>query len=131
MRGRHGRGPGHGRGRGRGRAAHLLEPALLCSLLNGPAHGYALAEAVAAFSLEQVSLRRIYRMLSDMEEMGWVVSEWETENTQGPPRRVYALTPAGEQVLAGWMTYLRESRDAIDRLIAAYERGGAYPTGSR
>ncbi len=127
MRGGHGRGQGRGRGRGRrrGRAAHLLEPALLCSLLDGPAHGYALAEQVTAFGLEQVSLRRIYRMLSDMEEMGWVVSEWETEKTQGPPRRVYVLAPEGEQVLAAWVTYLRESRDAIDRLIAAYERGGA------
>ncbi len=121
MHGRHGRGPGRQRS---GRTAHLLEPALLCSLIAGPAHGYALAEALTEFSLEQVSLRRIYRMLRDMEEAGWVVSDWETERTQGPPRRVYALTPEGESVLANWMQYLQESRAAIDRLLAAYGRRG-------
>lgn len=118
MHGRHGR--GHGR-RHSGRAAHLLEPALLCSLLSGPAHGYALAEALAAYGLEQVSLRRTYRMLRDMEDSGWVASDWETERTQGPPRRVYALTTEGKAVLAGWVQYLRESRAAIDRILRVYE----------
>lgn len=121
MHGRH----GHRRGRrGSGRAAHLLEPALLCSLLSGPAHGYALTEALSAYGLEQVSLRRIYRMLRDMEESGWVASDWETERTQGPPRRVYALTAEGEAVLAGWVDYLQESRAAIDRLLTAYQHHG-------
>ena len=128
MHGRHGRGQGRGRGRGRyrgrGRAAHLLEPALLCSLLKGPAHGYALAEELAEFNLEQVSLRRIYRMLRDMEETGWIVSDWDTEQTQGPPRRVYALTPEGLEVLEAWISTLQESRDAIDRLLEAYENRG-------
>ncbi|MGC9349887.1 MAG: PadR family transcriptional regulator [Anaerolineae bacterium] len=121
MRGRHGRGQGRGRHGGRGRAAHLLEPALLCSLLKGAAHGYALAEELAEFSLEQVSLRRIYRMLRDMEEMGWVTSDWDTEQTQGPPRRVYALTREGRSVLEAWISTLQESRAAIDRLLEAYE----------
>lgn len=121
MHGRHGR--GHGR-QYKGRAAHLLEPALLCSLLSGPAHGYALTEALSEFGLEQVSLRRIYRMLRDMEASGWVASDWETEQTQGPPRRVYSLTAEGEVVLSGWMRYLRESRAAIDRLVAAYQEAG-------
>jgi PadR family transcriptional regulator PadR len=90
-------------------------------LLKGPAHGYALAESLSEFSLEQVSLRRIYRMLRDMEEMVWVSSDWDTEQTQGPPRRVYALTAEGQGVLEAWMSTLRESRDAIDRLVEAYE----------
>jgi len=120
MRGRHGF--GHGRRRQSGRTAHLLEPAVLSSLLDGPAHGYALAEALAAFGLGETSLRRIYRMLRDMEERGWVASDWDTERTQGPPRRVYALTSAGEQVLAEWIGHLSESRAAIDRLLSAYQR---------
>jgi len=120
MHGRH----GYGRGRRRqsGRTAHLLEPAVLSSLLDGPAHGYALAEALAAFGLGDTSLRRIYRMLRDMEERGWVASDWDTERTQGPPRRVYALTSAGEQVLAEWIDHLSDSRAAIDRLLSAYQR---------
>ncbi|MBN1248798.1 MAG: helix-turn-helix transcriptional regulator [Anaerolineae bacterium] len=95
---------------------------MLLSLLSGPAHGYVLAEALGAYGLEQVSLRRIYRMLRDMEDAGWVTSDWETEQTQGPPRRVYALTADGEAVLSGWVQYLRESRNAIDSLLDVFQR---------
>ena len=95
---------------------------MLSSLLDGPAHGYALAEALAAFGLGETSLRRIYRMLRDMEARGWVASDWDTERTQGPPRRVYALTAVGEEVLAEWIDHLRESRAAIDRLLSVYQR---------
>jgi PadR family transcriptional regulator len=120
MHGRH----GHGQGRRRqsGRTAHLLEPALLASLLDGPAHGYALAEALAGFGLGEISLRRIYRMLRDMEEQGFVASDWDAERTQGPPRRVYALTPQGKHMLSEWIDHLGESRAAIDRLLGAYQR---------
>jgi DNA-binding PadR family transcriptional regulator len=99
----------------------MLEPAVLCSLLSGPAHGYALAEALAEFGLDEVALRRVYRLLSSMEEAGWVTSSLDTEETQGPPRRVYALTPMGVDVLEDWMGYLRESRAAIDALLSEYE----------
>lgn len=121
MHGRHGRGHGPGgRRRREGRTAHLLEPAMLICLMRGPAHGYALAEQLRAFNLEQVPLRRVYRMLQGMEEFGWITSDWETEETQGPPRRVFALAPEGEEVLADWMESLREGREAIDGLLAAY-----------
>ena len=108
-------------GPGAGRAGHLMEPALLCSLLEGAAHGYALVEKLGAFGMETVPLRRVYRVMQRLEELGWVSSDWEADRTQGPPRRVYALAPEGEQVLAEWMDYLRESRHAIERLLEAYE----------
>lgn len=116
----HGHGPGGGRRR-QGRAAHLLEPAVLICLMRGPAHGYALAEQLEALNLEQIPLRRVYRTLQGMEEFGWIASDWETEETQGPPRRIYTLAPEGEQVLEDWMTSLRKSRDTIDGLLAAYQ----------
>jgi PadR family transcriptional regulator, regulatory protein PadR len=122
MHGRHGRGRWGGGGPGAGRASHLLEPALLCSLLEGPAHGYALVEKLGAFGLETVSLRRVYRVMQRLEEVGWVRSDWESDRTQGPPRRIYVLAPEGEEVLAEWMDYLRESKRAIDGLLDAYER---------
>jgi len=120
MHGRHGY--GHGRRRDSGRTAHLLEPAILVSLMGVRAHGYALAEALAGYGLGGTSLRRIYRLLRTMEEQGWVVSDWDTEQTQGPPRRVYTLTPGGEAVLADWVVYLTESGEAIERLLGEYRR---------
>ncbi|MCU0522848.1 MAG: helix-turn-helix transcriptional regulator [Anaerolineae bacterium] len=122
MHGRHGHRGGGGRGAGYGRADHLLEPALLCSLQQGATHGYGLSEQLAEFGLESVPLRRVYRALQGLEGAGWVSSDWETSQTQGPPRRVYALTLEGRQLLHDWMAHLRESRAAIDRLLEAYER---------
>jgi len=74
MHGRHRQRGRGGRGPGRGRADHLLEPALLCSLLHGATHGYGLAEELARFGLEDVPLRRIYRVLQGLEAAGWVTS---------------------------------------------------------
>lgn len=125
MHGRHRQRGRGGRGPGRGRADHLLEPALLCSLLHGATHGYGLAEELARFGLEDVPLRRIYRVLQGLEAAGWVTSGWNTAETQGPPRRVYALTFDGRDLLQDWMDHLRESRSAIDRLLEAYERRDA------
>jgi PadR family transcriptional regulator PadR len=100
----------------------MLEPAVLVSLEAGPAHGYALAEQLEAYGLAQVPRRRVYRLLRDLEELGWVASSWDTEETQGPPRRVYELTDEGERALTGWVQHLKESRAALDRLIRAYEQ---------
>ena len=120
-RGRHGRGQTRMRSPGYGRAGHMLEPAVLRILMEGPKHGYALVEQLPSFGLSSVSLRRLYRLLQRMEEMGWVTSDWEADHTQGPPRRVYALTSDGESVLMEWMAQLRESKAAIDRLLDGFE----------
>lgn len=129
MHGRRARGGGGGRGPGYGRADHLLEPALLCSLQQGATHGYGLSEQLAEFGLEAVLLRRVYRALQSLEEAGWVSSDWETAETQGPPRRVFALTLEGRQLLHDWMAHLRESRAAIDRLLESYEQSNARGIG--
>jgi DNA-binding PadR family transcriptional regulator len=56
-------------------------------------------------------------MLRQMEESGWVDSTWDNDKTQGPPRRMYQLTDAGRQKLAGWRTELTETRGMIDELL--------------
>jgi DNA-binding PadR family transcriptional regulator len=61
-------------------------------------------------------------MLRDMEENGWVTSTWETEDTQGPPRRVYRLTALGDENLQRCMLYLRQTREQIDDLMDAYSQ---------
>ena len=54
-----------------------------------------------------------------MEQAGRVSSEWDTAGS-GPSRRVYQVTPGGEEYLRWWMEDLRRTRDEIDDLIAAY-----------
>ena len=112
-----------GRGRGRGRrrrAVRMLEPVLLLLLHYGPAHGYNLLEQLREFGLGDLDSSVVYRTLRDMEQRGWVASTWDEEEAQGPPRRVYRLTEAGDEVLAWHTQALHEARGMIDRLLSAY-----------
>ena len=122
--------PGRGRGRGHGwrwrgasrRAVRFMEPALLLLLHHGPAHGYPLIEQLKEYGLVDIDSSSVYRALRDMEGRGWVISYWDEEQTEGPPRRVYRLTALGDEILALWTQDLHETRDMIDYLLSAYRR---------
>lgn len=119
-----GRGRGHGwrwRGASR-RAVRFVEPTLLLLLHYGPAHGYTLIEQLGEYGLADIDPSAVYRALRDMEERGWVISSWEEERTQGPPRRVYRLTALGDEVLGWWTEDLQETRQMIDRILGRYAR---------
>jgi PadR family transcriptional regulator PadR len=123
-----GRGRGHSRGqrrwRQRGysrRAVRFLEPTLLLLLHHGPGHGYTLIDRLADYGLDEIDTSAVYRALRGMEEKGWVISSWEEEETQGPPRRVYHLTELGDEVLRWWTRDLEETRGMIDEILGAYE----------
>ncbi|RLC63787.1 MAG: PadR family transcriptional regulator [Chloroflexi bacterium] len=114
-----------GRWRWRGcsrRAVRFLEPTLLLLLHYGPAHGYTLLERLGEFGLGGLNPSVVYRALRDMEGRGWVTSTWDTEQTQGPPRRVYHLTALGNEALSLWTQDLQETRRLIDHVLGAYSR---------
>jgi PadR family transcriptional regulator PadR len=117
-----GRGRGHGwRWRGTSRSAvRFLEPTLLLLLHRSTGHGYTLMEQLGEYGLADVDPSAVYRALRDMEEQGWVISIWETRQTQGPPRRVYRLSTTGNNVLRWWMEDMADTRSMIDRLMGAY-----------
>lgn len=118
---------GHWRGCSR-RAVRFLEPALLLLLHHGPAHGYTLLERLEPFGLGEFDPAVVYRALREMEEQGWVISTWDREQTQGPPRRVYRLTPLGDEVLRFWVQDLEETHRMVgDFLRAYYQHVEAHP----
>lgn len=117
-----GRGRGWGRRRRARRAVRMLDPTLLLLLHHGPAHGYTLLEQLGEFGLGDLNTSVVYRALRDMEARGWVTSTWDSEQTQGPPRRVYCLTALGDEVLALWTQDLEEARKKIDYLLGVYRR---------
>jgi DNA-binding PadR family transcriptional regulator len=122
-----GTGRGRGRGGGRGRRwmgeyslvdVRLIEPALLAFLNSENLHGYALLEKLEPLGLGSINPSVIYRILREFEEIGLVKSDWDKESTQGPPRRVYALTEAGEAALDRAASSLRETVVRINQIIA-------------
>ena len=111
----------HRRGR-RGRGRYILQPSLLLMMHMGPAHGYELIERLKEFDFGDVDPSLIYRAMHTLEADGLVTSTWDKKDSQGPPRRVYALTEAGDTMLGQHLEELKVTRARIDQLIQAYEQ---------
>jgi PadR family transcriptional regulator, regulatory protein PadR len=91
---------------------------LLAALANGPAHGYAIVEAVrsrsdGAFDLAEGT---VYPALYRLERRGLLESGW-LEGDGARRRRVYSLTRRGAAELArqrqNWGTYVQAMRAAL------------------
>jgi PadR family transcriptional regulator PadR len=63
----------------------------------------------------------IYRHLRQLEEDGLVSSSWETEGV-GPAKRVYRLTPEGEEVLAAWVDHMEKQVENLSSFIKYFRR---------
>lgn len=98
-----------------------LDPALLLLLKQSPAHGYTLLNRLAEFGLDFLAPTVIYRALREMETQGWVASTWDAEDTQGPPRRIYALTALGNEVLRCCAAQLRGAQQVMEYILALYD----------
>jgi PadR family transcriptional regulator PadR len=115
------------------RTKSFVQPSLLLLLRRqGEGHGYALMEGLKELGLADDLLNPsvVYRGLREMEEWGWVTSRWDTEGV-GPSRRVYQITPRGEEFLESWAGGLGEMRDTLNRFIEVYGRlkDGKEPRG--
>ncbi len=95
----------------------LLEPALLILLKEQPRHGYTLLNDLEALGMSMIHPSVVYRTLRDMESLEWIVSDWDTAQSQGPPRRIYTLTPQGEDALRGWQHELEKTQGLIVDLL--------------
>ena len=80
---------------------------VLMALAEAPSYGYAIMKAVAAHSEGAVSpqIGTLYRVLSRLEQAGWVVEakppRGAKSGSRGLPRRYYALTREGRSVAHG------------------------------
>ena len=103
------------------RMSQFLKPALLLLLEQAPAHGYTLLRRMFEFGLESLTPTVVYRALRGMESQGWVKSTRDEEKSQGPPRRVYALTDSGRKVLDCCATQLRNTQQMITYFFALHD----------
>ncbi len=99
----------------------LLEPVLLILLKELPRHGYTLLADLETLGMTSIHPSVVYRTLREMEGLEWIVSDWETDQTQGPPRRTYRLTAQGEEALRNWQHELEKTKNLISDLLRRIE----------
>lgn len=96
-----------------------LTPAVLLLLREWNSYGYDLMKGLAGFGFAMMNPGSLYRTLRQMEKDGLLRSTWDTEG-QGPARRVYSITDAGEEYLKLWAGSLEQYRAMTDRFFRLY-----------
>jgi PadR family transcriptional regulator PadR len=111
-----GRGP---KGGGFGNIPRFIEPVVLYLLKKlGQAHGYQLAAELPEHSLSGAAVDRgaMYRTLRQLEETGHVISDWDVSG-QGPAKRLYRLTEAGDAYLRQWTLLIEQMAGSMSDFV--------------
>ena len=101
----------------------LVEPVLLWLLSKNACHGYTLNNNLISLGINTINPSVVYRVLRDMEALGWIQSTWSADQTQGPPRRLYELTNIGSTILENWKADLIKIQSVIDNLVEKNQQG--------
>ena len=96
----------------------ILELAVMGVLYHGRHYGYSLVRVLTEGGAVSLKEGTIYPILARLDRDGLVRSEW-VESAQGPPRKYYALTPAGRQLFA-------DLREEFDLLISLVKQDWTY-----
>jgi len=104
------------------RVPRLLHPFILLALKGKKSYGYELIEKISEFRFHDSppDVGAVYKNLRNMEKEGWVKSQWDTKGA-GPAKRIYRITPQGEEILHGWAITLRKRREALDQFLKLYQ----------
>ena len=102
-----------------------LDAIVLAALEAGPAHGYAIIEAIRRNSINTFDLPEgtVYPALHRLEAAGLLSSAWMTP-PGGRRRRLYSLTKAGSVALADRRKAWGRFSQAVDTLLGG---GHAWP----
>jgi DNA-binding PadR family transcriptional regulator len=112
----------------------VQQEVVLAMLAKEPSHGYQLrarlGQALGPLG-DAMNAGQIYVTLTRLEKAGLVVAERAAGLPDRPDRKVYALTPAGQQRVAGWLAEVSWPRPDLAefhlKLIAAAAAGLADP----
>jgi DNA-binding PadR family transcriptional regulator len=63
-----------------------------------------------------------------METEGWMKSKWDTKGS-GPAKRMYRITPQGEEILHGWAITLQKRKVSLEQFLNRYQ--GYYRKGNK
>jgi PadR family transcriptional regulator AphA len=109
------------------------EWAVLALLSEAPAHGFALARAMApGGEVGQVwAMRRplVYRALETLEQREMVRPAGTVPSQSGPQRTILEVTPAGARAVTGWLSqpvsHVRDARSLLMLKLLFLSRRGA------
>jgi poly-beta-hydroxybutyrate-responsive repressor len=106
-----------------GKAERYIQPSLLLGLKIKSSYGYELINNIHEFGFiqGQAPPGMIYRHLRGLEADGLVHSKWQTEGT-GPARRIYHLTPEGDEALSLWIDFMQKQADNLMSFIKQYNK---------
>jgi PadR family transcriptional regulator PadR len=93
----------------------VLEFCILSILSKGDAYATDILNKLKESQLIVVE-GTLYPLLSRQKNSGLLSYRWE-ESTQGPPRKYYALTEQGSEVLKELESSWRELIDAVDSIL--------------
>jgi DNA-binding PadR family transcriptional regulator len=98
-----------------------IEPFVLAMLARGSSHGYAILGRLEEMHISNgpLDVGLVYRTLRDLERARLVSSSWSDESA-GPRRRAYQLTPEGFEALDDWAAVMRERARLIGEFNADY-----------
>ena len=99
-----------------------MKPAILLTLREWNSYGYKLMEQLTVLGFEAMNPGTMYRTLRKMENDGVVKSKWETSG-DGPARRTYSVTEAGEAYLEFWVKSLEQYQRSVDTFLRLYTNG--------
>ena len=100
-----------------------IQAELLLLLGQRPSHGYELIQRLneAEFKSGEADAATVYRNLRRMDKDGLINSHWEVGES-GPGRRLYKLTPQGEESLKVWARYIAQQKAKLENFLQAYLR---------
>lgn len=97
---------------------NFLQPCLLLLLKEEPGYGYDLVTRLKELGIDDDSAA-VYRALRSLEQRDAVYSYWNTSST-GPARRMYRLTPSGEEMLEASVQAFNDTHQAIERYLCRH-----------
>jgi len=107
----------------------LIRPAILAVLADGPMHGYQVAQRIrkmAHVSDQKPDISGVYHLLKTMQKEGLLTSSWDTPHA-GSARKIYQITPTGEECLHWWVTTLESYRQRITALLKTARKADQKP----
>lgn len=98
----------------------VLELAVLGLLADEAKYGSQLVDELAARPVLKITAGTVYPLLARLSKAGLVSSSWR-ESPVGPPRKYYALTPAGRETLDAMAAAFSSVSDAVAEIVGGVQ----------